>query len=122
MKKLTFLASSALVGITALTPAMAQDFGSHTFRVSNGAAQDHPVSTGIDAMSSCLQEGSGGQMKLRAFYSGQLGMMPRRRSQCAQALLTWWSQGLMRWPVLSQQWVFSAYLSYLIILTRLIKS
>ena len=52
MKKLTFLASSALVGITALTPAMAQDFGSHTFRVSNGAAQDHPVSTGIDAMSS----------------------------------------------------------------------
>ncbi|MGP9568766.1 DctP family TRAP transporter solute-binding subunit [Halomonas sp. AOP5-B2-8] len=73
MKKLIFLASTALASMTALTPTMAQDFGNHTFRVSNGAAQDHPVATGIEAMSSCLQEGSGGSMKLRAFYSGQLG-------------------------------------------------
>ncbi len=73
MKKMTFLAATALTGMTTLAPAMAQEFGNHTFRVSNGAAQDHPVATGVDAMSSCLQEGSGGAMKLRAFYSGQLG-------------------------------------------------
>lgn len=70
--KLTTLAALALA--TALTaPAMAAEYGKHTFKVSSGAAEDHPIATGIKAMSACLEEGSGGKMKLRGFYSGQLG-------------------------------------------------
>ncbi|MFV0383938.1 DctP family TRAP transporter solute-binding subunit [Paracoccus sp. (in: a-proteobacteria)] len=53
--------------------ASAQEYGRHTFKVSNGAAEDHPVSAGVDAMSECLQAGSDGKMKLRGFYNGQLG-------------------------------------------------
>lgn len=54
-------------------PAQAAEYGSHTFKVSNGASEDHPVSAGINAMSTCLEDGSGGKMKLRGFYNGQLG-------------------------------------------------
>lgn len=65
---------AALAVATALaTPAFAADYGSHTFKVSNGAAEDHPVATGVKAMTSCLEAGSDGNMKLRGFYSGQLG-------------------------------------------------
>lgn len=55
------------------TPGLAQEFGRHTFKVSNGTAEDHPVAVGIDAMSQCLEDGSDGRMKLRGFYNGQLG-------------------------------------------------
>ncbi|MEI4472444.1 TRAP transporter substrate-binding protein DctP [Frigidibacter sp. MR17.24] len=69
-------ATAALALATALgtaLPAAAADYGRHTFKVSNGAAEDHPVSAGVDAMSACMQAGSDGKMKLRGFYNGQLG-------------------------------------------------
>lgn len=72
--RLTMTFAALALGATALTtPAFAAEYGEHTFKVSSGAAQDHPIATGIDTMSACMEEGSGGKMKLRGFYSGQLG-------------------------------------------------
>ncbi|SDE74324.1 tripartite ATP-independent transporter solute receptor, DctP family [Salipiger thiooxidans] len=66
--------AAVVLAATALTsPALAADYGRHTFKVSNGASKDHPVAAGVDAMSECLANGSDGSMKLRGFYSGQLG-------------------------------------------------
>lgn len=69
-KSLTAIVLCASV-VTA--PALAAEYGNHTFTVSSGAAADHPIATGINTMSECLEAGSGGKMRLRAFYSGQLG-------------------------------------------------
>lgn len=66
---LTAMATTALIA----TGASAAEYGSHTFKVSNGAAPNHPVSAGVNAMSACLEKGSDKKMKLRGFYSGQLG-------------------------------------------------
>lgn len=71
--KLTSLAALALTATALTTPALAAEYGKHTFKVSSGAAADHPIATGITAMSECLDSGSGGNMKLKGFYSGQLG-------------------------------------------------
>lgn len=71
----TPLKASLIALLTAGTlaaPAQA-DYNKHTFKVSNGASEDHPVSAGVNAMSACLEAGSGGNMKLRGFYNGQLG-------------------------------------------------
>lgn len=54
------------------SPAMAE-FQSRTFRVSNGINEDHPVNNGIKAMQACLDEKTGGQMKMTAFWGGALG-------------------------------------------------
>lgn len=71
---MTLKTLAALAMATALaTPAFAADYGKHTFKISSGAAKDHPIATGIEAMSTCMEEGSDGRMKLRGFYSGQLG-------------------------------------------------
>jgi len=64
---------SAFALASALALPAAAEFNRHTFKVSNGAAEDHPVSAGVDAMSACLEAGSEGKMKLRGFYSGQFG-------------------------------------------------
>lgn len=63
----------ALLTTTAFAAPALADYNSHTFKVSNGASEDHPVSAGVNAMSECLEAGSGGKMKLRGFYNGQLG-------------------------------------------------
>lgn len=72
MKHLT----TALLG-TALAAALAlpaqAELGRHTFKISNGAAEDHPVSAGVNGMSECLEAASDGSMKLRGFYNGELG-------------------------------------------------
>lgn len=65
------LATAALAAMIA-GPAAAE-IGRHTFKVSNGAAPDHPVATGVKAMSECLEAGSDKKMKLRGFYNGELG-------------------------------------------------
>ncbi|ETA53436.1 DctP family TRAP transporter solute-binding subunit [Ponticoccus alexandrii] len=71
---MTLKTLAALAMATALTtPAFAADYGKHTFKISSGAAKDHPIATGIEAMSTCMEDGSDGKMKLRGFYSGQLG-------------------------------------------------
>ena len=67
--------TAALCAATALTaagPALAQ-FQERTFRVSNGINEDHPVNTGMQAMQACLDEKTGGKMKMQGFWGGALG-------------------------------------------------
>ena len=49
------------------------EFNSRNIRVSNGINQDHPVGNGIKAMQACLDDKSGGKLKLTAFWGGALG-------------------------------------------------
>lgn len=65
------IAAIALACSVAL-PASAE-IGKHSFKVSNGASEDHPISAGVNGMSACLEAGSEGKMKLKGFYNGQLG-------------------------------------------------
>ncbi|MFN3273557.1 MAG: DctP family TRAP transporter solute-binding subunit [Paracoccus sp. (in: a-proteobacteria)] len=53
-------------------PAFAQ-FSERTFRVSNGINEDHPVATGMAAMQECLDEATGGAMKMQGYWGGALG-------------------------------------------------
>ena len=71
--KLTKLVAALAVTTALASGVQAQEYGRHTFKISNGAAEDHPVAAGVDAMSQCLEDGSDGAMKLRGFYNGQLG-------------------------------------------------
>jgi TRAP-type transport system periplasmic protein len=67
--------TAALCAATALTaagPALAQ-FQERTFRVSNGINEDHPVNNGMQAMQACLDEKTGGKMKMQGFWGGALG-------------------------------------------------
>ena len=67
------LAALSLAFGAALTaPAHAQ-FAERTIRVSNGVNQDHPVGNGVAKMTACLNQRSGGKMKLQAFWGGALG-------------------------------------------------
>ncbi|MDS9469366.1 TRAP transporter substrate-binding protein [Paracoccus sp. MBLB3053] len=56
----------------AATPAMAE-FKSRNFKVSNGINEDHPVNNGMKAMQACLDDKTGGQMKMTGFWGGALG-------------------------------------------------
>lgn len=69
---LTALLGTALITASMAAPASAE-IGRHTFKVSNGAAADHPVSAGVKGMSACLEAASDNKMKLRGFYNGELG-------------------------------------------------
>lgn len=69
---LTALVSTALIAASLAVPASAE-IGRHTFKISNGAAEDHPVSAGVKGMSACLEAKTDGNMKLRGFYNGELG-------------------------------------------------
>nr|WP_244606480.1 TRAP transporter substrate-binding protein [Arsenicitalea aurantiaca] len=51
---------------------MAQ-YQDRTFRVSNGINEDHPVGDGVRAMQACLDERTGGALKLNAFWGNALG-------------------------------------------------
>lgn len=73
MRKTLKASLIALAAAGALVAPAQADYNKHTFKVSNGAAETHPVSAGINAMSACLEAGSDGNMKLRGFYNGQLG-------------------------------------------------
>jgi len=72
MKKLALLATSALISFAVTAPALAE-FKSRNIRVSNGINEDHPVGNGIKVMNACLEEKSGGKMKITAFWGGALG-------------------------------------------------
>nr|WP_111300421.1 TRAP transporter substrate-binding protein [Paracoccus saliphilus] len=54
------------------SPALAQ-FQERSFRVSNGINEDHPVAVGMEAMQACLDEKTGGMMKMQGFWGGALG-------------------------------------------------
>lgn len=71
----TLKTATALAAVTAIlgaTPVLAQ-FNERNIRVSNGINADHPVGNGIEAMQKCLDEKSGGKLKLTAFWGGALG-------------------------------------------------
>lgn len=68
-------AATALVSVAAMlsaAPAFAA-FKERNIRVSNGINADHPVGNGIKAMQACLDQKTGGKMKLTAFWGGALG-------------------------------------------------
>ena len=82
MKKASIAAILAAIGLgVAAAPATAE-FKNRNIRLSNGLAPDHPVAEGVKAFNACLDEKSGGKMKISAYWSGSLG----DDIQAAQAL------------------------------------
>src|SRR5690606_34745989 len=82
MKKASIAAILAAIGLgVAAAPAVAE-FKNRNIRLSNGLAPDHPVADGVKAFNACLDEKSGGKMKISAYWSGSLG----DDIQAAQAL------------------------------------
>lgn len=72
MKKLLLATTAVVFAVSASVPAFAE-FNDRNMRVSNGINADHPVGNGINAMQACLDEKSGGKLKLTAFWGGALG-------------------------------------------------
>ena len=72
MRKLLLATTAIAFGLSAAAPAFAE-FNERTIRVSNGINEDHPVGNGIKAMQACLDDKSGGKLKLQAFWGGALG-------------------------------------------------
>jgi tripartite ATP-independent transporter DctP family solute receptor len=72
MRKLLLTTTAVVLACSSAAPAFAE-FKSRNIRVSNGINADHPVGNGIKAMQACLDEKSGGKMKLTAFWGGALG-------------------------------------------------
>ncbi|MBP1845648.1 tripartite ATP-independent transporter DctP family solute receptor [Rhizobium petrolearium] len=75
MKRSANLIAASVLAIATVLSAMpaSAKYNARTFKVSNGAAEDHPVSAGVKGMSACMEKASDGKMKLRGFYNGQLG-------------------------------------------------
>jgi len=74
MKKLMLAALIAALGVGATVPASAAgDFKKRNIRLSNGLAQEHPVGDGVKVFNQCVQDKSGGQMKITAYWSSSLG-------------------------------------------------
>ncbi|MGU3400891.1 TRAP transporter substrate-binding protein [Brucellaceae bacterium D45D] len=72
MRKLLLATTAIAFGLGAASPAFAE-FTNRNIRVSNGINEDHPVGNGIKAMQACLDEKTGGALKLTAFWGGALG-------------------------------------------------
>lgn len=72
MRKLLLATTAIAFSIAASAPAMAE-YNDRTIRVSNGIAQDHPVANGLEKTQVCLDEKTGGKLKINAFWSGALG-------------------------------------------------
>jgi len=72
MRKLLLLTTAIAFTVGASAPAFAE-YNSRMIRVSNGINQDHPVGNGIKAMQACLDEKTGGKLKMTAFWGGALG-------------------------------------------------
>ncbi|EUB99569.1 TRAP dicarboxylate transporter, DctP subunit [Rhizobium sp. CF080] len=72
MRKLLLATTALAIACASAVPAFAE-FKARNIRVSNGINADHPVGNGINAMQKCLDEKSGGKMKLTAFWGGALG-------------------------------------------------
>lgn len=72
MRKLLLATTAIAFTLSTSAPAFAE-FTERNIRVSNGINADHPVGNGIAAMQKCLDEKSGGKLKLTAFWGGALG-------------------------------------------------
>ncbi|TWF58671.1 TRAP transporter substrate-binding protein [Neorhizobium alkalisoli] len=73
MRKLLLATTALAIACSAAAAPAFAEFKSRNIRVSNGINADHPVGNGIKAMQACLDEKSGGKMKLTAFWGGALG-------------------------------------------------
>lgn len=74
MNKIVLAGLIAAIGITSSFSATAAgDFKARNIRLSNGLASDHPLGKGVAAFNDCLQEKSGGKMKITAYWSSSLG-------------------------------------------------
>lgn len=69
----TVLAFAAVAAATLVAAPASAQFTERTIRVSNGINQDHPVGNGVARMTTCLNQRSGGKMRLQAFWGGALG-------------------------------------------------
>jgi len=72
MRKLLLTTTAIAMACSMAAPAFAE-YNDRNIRVSNGINADHPVGNGIKAMQACLDEKSGGKLKLTAFWGGALG-------------------------------------------------
>ena len=72
MKKTLLASMVALLGMSVAMSANAE-FKTRNIRLSNGLAQTHPVGNGVKVFDACVQEKSGGKMKITAFWSSALG-------------------------------------------------
>lgn len=72
MRKILLATTALAFAVSGAVPAFAE-FNDRTIRVSNGINADHPVGNGIEAMQKCLDDKSGGKLKLQAFWGGALG-------------------------------------------------
>ncbi|MGF0538966.1 TRAP transporter substrate-binding protein [Agrobacterium sp. ES01] len=72
MRKILLATTALAFAASASAPAFAE-FNDRNIRVSNGINADHPVGNGIEAMQKCLDDKSGGKLKLTAFWGGALG-------------------------------------------------
>ena len=72
MKKTLLAGMVALLGMSVAMTANAE-FKTRNIRLSNGLAQTHPVGNGVKVFDACVQEKSGGKMKITAFWSSALG-------------------------------------------------
>ncbi len=72
MRRLLLATTAIAFACAVAAPAFA-DYNDRNIRVSNGINADHPVGNGIEAMQKCLDEKSGGKLKLTAFWGGALG-------------------------------------------------
>jgi tripartite ATP-independent transporter DctP family solute receptor len=72
MKKTLLASMVALLGMSVAMSANAE-YKSRNIRLSNGLAQTHPVGNGVKVFDACLQEKSGGKMKITSFWSSALG-------------------------------------------------
>jgi len=68
------LTACGLVATLAATSVHAQ-FQNRTFRVGTTATKQHSTNDGYVAMHACMQEKSGGKMRLRVFWDGVLGSL-----------------------------------------------
>jgi TRAP-type C4-dicarboxylate transport system substrate-binding protein len=75
MKRLLLATTAIALACSTAAPAFAE-FKSRNIRVSNGINADHPVGNGIKAMQECLDQKSGGKLKLTAFWGGALRFRP----------------------------------------------
>jgi tripartite ATP-independent transporter DctP family solute receptor len=63
---------SATLIMALVAPASAQ-VSQRTIRIANGIAADHPVGDGVEAMTQCITERTGGAWTVNAFWSSALG-------------------------------------------------
>lgn len=72
MRNILLATTAIAFTIGASAPAMAE-FNDRNIRLSNGINEDHPVGNGVVKMQACLDEKTGGKLKISAFWGGALG-------------------------------------------------